>query len=62
MPKRGIQLHQCYTLRIEYMVNSVEAVPPETKKVLRGWHRDFQIFGKATLEQLRDYAKIISQL
>jgi transposase len=52
MPRRGIQAQQCYTLRIEYTVNSVEAVPPETKKVLRGWHRDFQISGKATLEQL----------
>src|SRR5215470_15559549 len=52
MTRQGRQLHQCYTLRIEYAVNSVDVVPPEAKQLLPGWHRDFQISEKATLEQL----------
>jgi transposase len=52
MPSKIQRTKQCHSLRIEYAGQGVNSFPIEPSDLLHGWHRDFEISDKTTLEQL----------
>jgi transposase len=52
MTRRGKQSNKCYALRLECASDAVGTFQPESSGILPGWHRDFEISDKTTLEQL----------
>ena len=52
MPSKIQRTKQCHSLRIEYAGQGVNSFPLEPSDLLPGWHRDFEISDKTTLEQL----------
>lgn len=52
MPSKIQRTKQCHSLRIEYAGQGVNSFPIEPSEILHGWHRDFEISDKSTLEQL----------
>jgi transposase len=52
MPNRIQRTKQCYSLRIEYAGQRANALPLEPNDLFPGWHRDFEVSDKTTLEQL----------
>jgi hypothetical protein len=52
MATRVQRTKQCCSLRIEYAGQRADALPLQPTDLVAGWHRDFTISDKTTLEQL----------
>lgn len=52
VPSKTQSTKQCYSLRIEYAGQRINAVPLEPRDLFPDWHRDFEVSDRATLEQL----------
>jgi transposase len=52
MPSKTQRTKHWYSLRIEYAGQRINPFPLEPSDLVPGWHRDFEISDKTTLEQL----------